>query len=53
MVEPLYSSEESTIFYYFSVKDKIVQSQLYPFCVVSDVSSFSFSSSGIINTPVA
>ena len=25
MVEPLYSSEESTIFYYFSVKDRIIE----------------------------
>ena len=28
MVEPLYSSEESTIFYYFSVKDRIIPSQM-------------------------
>lgn len=29
MVEPLYSSEESTIFYYFSVKDEIIPFNLF------------------------
>ena len=29
MVETLYLSEESTIFYYFSVKDRIVTEKVY------------------------